>query len=107
VPPHALHPHPTDLAVEDPEPDPDPGPTDPLLSDPETDPATRAEGVLLPFLADVLLEGDDVVRASLFSLFDPPDPDPDPDSADGAKECVGFILPYINLNSIEKNNWSY
>jgi hypothetical protein len=47
-------------------------------------PVAKREGVLLPFLADVLLAGDEVARASLLCLFTPPDPDPD--SADGARE---------------------
>jgi hypothetical protein len=62
-------------------------------------PVAKREGVLLPFLADVLLAGDEVARASLLCLFTPPDPDPD--SADGAREWAGFKFPYINLNSIE------
>lgn len=95
MPPHALHPHPAALETEklDPDPDPDPGPTDPLLSDPEAETDPEREGVLLPFLADVLLTGDEVARTSLFCLLTPPDPDPAPDSADAAEEWEGFMLP--------------
>jgi hypothetical protein len=48
------------------------------MSGPDAEPVTKREGVLLPLLAEVLLVGDEVARASLFCLFTPPDPDPDP-----------------------------